>query len=109
VPGCIHTDLLRHGLIPDPFWANNERDLQWIEERDWRYFCQFKASPECLAHERVDLVMEGLDTVASVRLNGKLILESDNMFIARRVEVTDLIRQGNNLIEVDFQSLMKTI
>ena len=35
VPGCVHTDLRRHQLIPDPFWGTNELQLQWIEERDW--------------------------------------------------------------------------
>ena len=30
VPGCVHTDLQRHGLIPDPFWGDNEAGLQWI-------------------------------------------------------------------------------
>ena len=24
VPGCIHTDLMAHGLIPDPFYGTNE-------------------------------------------------------------------------------------
>lgn len=31
VPGCVHRDLLRHELIPDPFYGTNELDLQWIE------------------------------------------------------------------------------
>ena len=35
VPGCVHRDLRRHDLIPDPFFGTNELDLQWIEDRDW--------------------------------------------------------------------------
>ena len=35
VPGCVHTDLLRAGRIPDPFWGTNEAALQWIEEREY--------------------------------------------------------------------------
>ena len=41
VPGCVHRDLRRHGLIPDPFWGTNELGLQWIEERDWEYRAAF--------------------------------------------------------------------
>ncbi len=33
--GCIHSDLRRHELIPDPLWSANELDIQWIEEHDW--------------------------------------------------------------------------
>ena len=44
VPGCVHRDLLRHGLIPDPFWGTNEAGLQWIDERDWEYATEFDAA-----------------------------------------------------------------
>src|SRR5664280_217940 len=71
VPGCVHRDLLRHGLIPDPFWATNEIDLQWIEERDWEYRAAFTVPKALLEEEVVELVADGLDTVATVRLNGR--------------------------------------
>ncbi|MGB9277212.1 MAG: hypothetical protein WCC08_18455, partial [Terrimicrobiaceae bacterium] len=61
VPGCIHTDLLRHKLIPDPFWGANEHQLQWIEERDWVYRCRFAVEPRFLDYEHIELVAEGLD------------------------------------------------
>ena len=64
VPGCVHTDLRRHGTIPDPFWANNELDLQWIEERDWEYRAVFSIPADLLHEEEVELVADGLDTVA---------------------------------------------
>ena len=41
VPGCVHRDLLRLKLIPDPFWAANENEVQWIEERAWEYRATF--------------------------------------------------------------------
>ncbi|XHR28942.1 MAG: glycoside hydrolase family 2 protein [Chthoniobacteraceae bacterium] len=109
VPGCIHTDLRRHALIPDPFWGSNETELQWIEERDWRYRCDFEATPEWLAHEHLELVAEGLDTVATVWLNGQVILETENMFIGHRAEVSGLLRRGKNRLEILFGSPMNTI
>ena len=109
VPGCIHADLLRHKLIPDPFWGSNERQVQWIEEEDWLYRCEFEARAEWFAHEHVELVAEGLDTVATVRLNGKAVAVSDNMFVPLRVEVAGLLRRGRNRLEIAFGSLMQTI
>ncbi|HTT57357.1 MAG TPA: glycoside hydrolase family 2 protein, partial [Opitutaceae bacterium] len=66
VPGCVHRDLRRRGLIPDPFHGANELALQWIEERDWEYRARFPVPPALLAEEVVDLVADGLDTVATV-------------------------------------------
>ncbi|MDD5349568.1 MAG: hypothetical protein PHQ12_05095 [Chthoniobacteraceae bacterium] len=109
VPGCIHTDLLRHKLIPDPFWGNNEGGLQWIEEKDWNYRCEFDAKPEWLTHEHVELVAEGLDTVATVRLNGHVIAQPDNMFQAHRIDVTGALQPKRNRLEIQFGSPMKAI
>lgn len=109
VPGCIHTDLLRHELIPDPFWGSNELELQWIEERDWKYRCEFQVDPATLDHENVDLVAEGLDTFATIRLNGKEIARTENMFLGNRFAVKDALRSGKNLLEIDFGSPMKEI
>lgn len=109
VPGCIHTDLRRHKLIPDPFWGSNELELQWIEERDWKYRCEFQADADLLAHETVDLVAEGLDTFATLRLNGHEIARTENMFLGHRFGVKEFLRRGKNLLEIDFGSPMKEI
>ena len=73
VPGCIHKDLLRHGLIPDPFYGRNELELGWIAERAWLYRLAFTAPADIRDHEHLDLVFDGLDTVATVLLNGMLL------------------------------------
>jgi len=67
VPGCVHDDLLAAGLIPDPYMADNEKDLMWIGRQNWRYEVQL---PPVTRPGRVDLVAEGLDTVATLTLNG---------------------------------------
>ena len=41
VPGVIHTDLMRHRLIEDPFYRNNEQKVQWVSEKEWVYTTQF--------------------------------------------------------------------
>lgn len=109
VPGCVHLDLLRNGSIPDPFFGSNELGLQWIEERDWSYTTRFGASADLLANEEIELVAEGLDTLATVRLNGKEIARSDNMFVPLRLGVRDRLKQGSNALAVEFASPAKHV
>ncbi len=54
--------------------GENEADLQWIHGKTWVYSTTFEASPVG-DEERVDLVFEGLDTFATVKLNGEEILQ----------------------------------
>jgi beta-mannosidase len=109
VPGCVHTDLRRHRLIPDPFFGNNELELQWIEERDWEYRATFTLPAAAFAEEVIELVADGLDTVATVRLNGRVVARTENMFIGHRWDVKRLLRPGANEILIRFGSAMKYI
>src|ERR1700712_1172843 len=109
VPGCVHTDLRRTGKIPDLFWSTNENDAQWIEERDWEYRATFAVPVDLLAEEKVELVADGLDTVATVRLNGRLVGRTENMFIGHRWQVKSLLRAGANEITIRFDSALKYI
>jgi beta-mannosidase len=109
VPGCVHRDLLRHRLIPDPFWGANELKLQWIEERDWEYRASFTAPVSLLAEEVVELVADGLDTVATILLNGREVARTDNMFLGHRWEVKPLLRSGKNELLIRFGSTMDYI
>jgi len=109
VPGCVHTDLRRHGLIPDPFFGTNELDLQWIEARDWEYRTTFQVSAALLREDAVELVAGGLDTVATVRLNGRVVARTENMFTGWRWDVKSLLRAGANELTVHFGSALKYI
>lgn len=109
VPGCVHTDLRKAGKIPDLFWSTNENDVQWIEERDWEYRASFSVPADLLAGENVELVADGLDTVATVRLNGRLVARTENMFIGHRWPVKNLLRKGANELTIRFDSAMKYI
>ena len=104
VPGTVHTDLLSHGLIPDPFWGDREMILQWIGQEDWSYRTTFSVANQLLEKERVELVFNGLDTYAQVRLNGDTILEADNMFRAWKTDVKSALQAGENTLEVAFRS-----
>ena len=103
VPTHIHLDLMRHGIIADPFIGQNERDCQWVDERDWTYRCSFDWQPAVGRPNRF-LLFEGLDTVCSIFLNGDQIAEHDNMFVPLEVDVSGHLRAGQNEIKVEFQS-----
>jgi len=109
VPGCVHTDLLAHKLIPDPFYGRNEQDLQWIEEEDWTYRLEFTVPAKVRRQEVVELVADGLDTVATLTLNGKKLDHVENMFIGYRWHVTDKLTEGENELVIQFGSPMMAI
>ena len=102
VPGTVHTDLLANGKIEDPFYRDNEKKVQWIEKEDWVYRTEFGIVS--LEGKR-DLVFEGLDTYASVFINGKKILDAENMFLGYRVkDIKKYLNTGNNILEIKFSS-----
>ncbi len=91
VPGCVHTDLLAVGLIPDPFDDANEHDVAWVAACDWRYTCRFTIDPDVLAHDHVELRFDGLDTLATVTLNGTPIATTANMHRRYRFDITSIV------------------
>lgn len=100
VPGSVHTDLLAAGLIVDPYLDDHERLLAWIGRTDWVYTTRFAWAPD--GHERHDLVFDGLDTVAEVRLNGTVVGSTANMHRTYRFDVGPLLVEGENELVVRF-------
>lgn len=107
VPGCVHTDLLSHALIEDPFFRVNEKDQQWIGQKDWVYETQFDLDKKVLSHQTVELVFNGLDTYADVYLNDSLVLSADNMHRTWRIDARDLLKAQNNHLRIYFHSALK--
>lgn len=105
VPGTIHTDLLAADLIPDPYLDNHEHLVAWVGVCDWEYSTTFYYA--AAGSERVDLVFEGLDTVATVLLNGVEIARTRNMHRSYRVPVCEHLVAGSNELKVRFASPVK--
>ena len=102
VPGCVHTDLLAAGAIEDPYYRDNELQVLWIGETDWVYRRTFDVPASLLEHERVLLHCEGLDTIATIKVNGKQIGYADNMFRTWEFDLQPVLRAGKNEIEILF-------
>lgn len=104
VPGDVHRTLIAAGRIPDPFDACNETECAWMEGREWWYRVRFSAAS---ADERHQLVFHGLDTFATVYLNGVLLGEHHNMFRPALFDVS--LAAGENTLAVRFDPPLKRI
>ncbi|MFE9726585.1 glycoside hydrolase family 2 protein [Streptomyces sp. NPDC005794] len=100
VPGCVHTDLLAAGLIDDPYLDDNEKRLGWIGRTDWTYRTTFDWADD--GHTYTDLCFDGLDTVATVLLNGTEVGSTANQHRGYRFPVRQLLREGLNTLDVRF-------
>jgi beta-mannosidase len=100
VPGCIHTDLLAAGKIPDPFYRDQEKDVQWVGATDWLYRRTFQVDDSLLARQQVLLRCEGLDTLATIKINGQEVGRTDNMFRTWEFDVKPRLKTGENQIEI---------
>ncbi|MFI5844955.1 glycoside hydrolase family 2 protein [Catenuloplanes sp. NPDC051500] len=102
VPGCVHTDLLAAGLIDDPYLDDNELGQEWIGRTDWVYETTFDWSPSELP--RTDLVCDGLDTVATLTLNGAELGRTANMHRGYRFDAGRHLTEGANTLQISFTS-----
>jgi beta-mannosidase len=105
VPGNIHTDLLRNGLIPDPFLGTNESLVQWVGQRNWVYKTQFILSSNELKETHHELVLENIDTYADVFVNGQKVATTQNQFRKYVVQVHGLLKVQNE-IQIIFHSVL---
>ncbi|PXA98712.1 beta-mannosidase [Nostoc sp. 3335mG] len=105
VPGSVHTDLLAAGLIPDPYLDLNEIAVDWVGRCDWRYETHFDWTDDGADH--VDLVFAGLDTFATITLNGVVLGDTANMNRTYRFAVRNHLRAGDNHLAVSFESAWK--
>jgi hypothetical protein len=95
LPSDVHSALFAAELIPDPYYGRNEYDVRWVAERDWVMSREF-----ALDDPAMDLVIDGLDTIAEVRVNGKTVLEAANSFRTWRADISQAAKSGNNRIEI---------
>lgn len=79
VPGSVYADLMDVGRMDDPFWRDNEYAAFALMEKDYVYQREFLLSPDDLNADALLLTCEGLDTLATVTVNGREVLKADNM------------------------------
>ena len=105
VPGCVHGDLMRQGMLEDPFWRDNAAKSRWIETWNWAYEREFQAEE---AWTNALIEFDGLDTYCQVFLNGVEIGRSDDMFVPCAFPAKGLKQGANQLRVVFFSPIART-
>jgi beta-galactosidase/beta-glucuronidase len=78
-----------------------------VEKEDWVYKTSFQVTEEQLARGGAVLEFQGLDTYADIYLNGSLLKSTDNMFVGYTLSVKEVLRKGENRLQVYFHSPIK--
>ena len=104
VPGSVYQDLLRAGRMEDPFYRENEPKALEICTYDYEYRRYFTVEGTMLAHDRVFLQCDGLDTLCDLYLNGEKILHAEDMHRTYEIDVRGRLAQGENLLRAVFFS-----
>lgn len=109
VPGSVFNDLLRSGKIDDPFYRDNEDKAMDIALRDYEYTRDFTADSDLLNSECILLHCDGIDTIASIKINDILVGETNNMHSQYEFDIKDLLHYGKNNIHILLKSPVKYI
>ncbi len=104
VPGDVHTALKNAGLIAEPYVGRNELDLGWVAETDWQIEQDFQLT-DTSGDWYLDVT--DLDTVATIEINGQVVLQADNAFRRYRPDVTRALKAGDNRIRIVFSSSIR--
>jgi|688.fasta_scaffold04626_3 beta-mannosidase len=107
VPGTVHTDLFNNQIIPDPFYGDNEKQLRYLDEKDWQYETTFTVNSLNIQNEQIHLVCEGLDTYAQVYLNNEPLFYADNIFRLWQKDIKKYLKIGDNHLKIHFFSANK--
>ena len=108
VPGCQYLDLFRNGIIPDPYVGTNESAVQWVHDKDYLYQKTFLLDYEIKAENAI-LVLNKVDTVAEIILNGQKVGYVDNCHLEYTFPVKEYLKKGENELSITFFSPKKYV
>lgn len=106
VPGSVFNDLLNAKLILDPFYRTNEYEVREWMRHEYHYIREFNYQKE---KKHVDLCCEGIDTLADLYINDKLLAQTNNMHISHRFSLDDYLVEGTNVLRIELKSSIKYI
>jgi beta-mannosidase len=104
VPGDIYSALIQTGELPDPYVGENERKAQWPGKEDWKLERSFLVPDQFLRLRTMRLLVDVIDTVSEVYLNGALVGTSENMFRRFEADPRAHLHPGENTIAVVIRS-----
>jgi beta-mannosidase len=102
IPGDIHSALIKNGIIKDPNWGCQEKDVNWVGKSDWIIERKFNFTSDNNA--TVFLEMSQVDTFFEVYINNILCGKGENQFLRYRFNVTEYLKNGENHIKIILNS-----
>jgi beta-mannosidase len=104
VPSSIFTCLIRNGIVSEQELISTPEQFACVSEKNWVFRKEFDVPPGLLDKDRIEIIFEGLDTVAHIWLNEKLIGKTENMFIEHRFDIKPYLKQSGNTLCVKLVS-----
>lgn len=109
VPGDIHDDLFKAGIIPDPYYSDNCVKCSWVTESDWLYYTEFTL-PQGFKMKNTRIVFKGIDTFSEIWFNGTKLGETDNMFREFSFDISNIVKEdASNKLFIKIRSVKKTM
>ena len=107
VPGSVYSDLLANNRMEDPYWRDNENAAFALMENDYEYERKFTVTAEQLAADALLLDCQGLDTLATIYVNGEKAAYRDNMHRIWDIDIKAYVHEGENELRIVFSSPLK--
>lgn len=104
VPGSVYGNLLKKGLMPDPYDRMNELDALKLMENDFSFRTTFLLAKEQLAADGILLRFDGIDTLSDIYLNDIFLGHTDNMHRVWEYDILEAAREGTNELRVQLYS-----
>ncbi|MBQ8765685.1 MAG: glycoside hydrolase family 2 protein [Clostridia bacterium] len=102
VPSDNYTQLLELGVIPDPYYKDNEKLVGWIGREDWKYERTFKLTEDDFNNRKVLLVCKALDTLCDVYVNDQLVGKGENAHLKYEFDIKNVAKAGENTLKITF-------
>lgn len=104
VPSDNYTQLLELGVIPDPYYKDNEKLVEWVGREDWSYEKTFTLTDTDLNNRKILLVCKALDTICEIYVNSRLAGKGENAHLKYEFDIKPFVKAGENTLKIDFKS-----
>jgi beta-mannosidase len=106
-PCSLYSTLLEHSLIEHPFIGTNEYKTCELSNEDYEFSTEFTVGKELLGYKNIVLRFYSLDTLCTIKLNGEVLANTDNMHRIYEFQVKERLAQGENRLCVYISSPVK--
>lgn len=109
VPGSVYGNLLKKGLMPDPYYRMNELEALKLMENDFCFRTTFSLTKEQLNADCLLLRFDGIDTLSDIYLNDIYLGYTDNMHRIWEYDILEAAAEGENELRIQLYSPTKYI